>query len=148
ENANTLASDRGSGSARSSVHRRIAAARRCHLHDRPTKDHPAEKSISLGDPARVAALRVDVLRTPSPDGSPSWPAPRVMSLRDVLSQLDRVATRCGARGHADHRYAEASDRCTEKARKRSEYSATTRRANPVVRYIASKPRTTPGLVTS
>jgi hypothetical protein len=46
---------------RSSVDGRIATHARCHLHDRPAHDHPAVQSISLRDPARVAALRVAVL---------------------------------------------------------------------------------------
>ena len=46
---------------RSSVDHRIATHARCHLHDPPAGYPPAVQSISRGDPARVAALRVGVL---------------------------------------------------------------------------------------
>ena len=65
ENANTRACDCGSGHARSSVNARMAIALPCHLHDPPTKNHSAWESISLEDPARVAAPRVDVAASPT-----------------------------------------------------------------------------------
>ena len=46
---------------RSSVNRRIENVWWRHLHDRPTIHRPAVQSISRRDPARVAALRVDVV---------------------------------------------------------------------------------------
>jgi len=61
ENAHTRASDPGLGPSlicRPPYH----DDRRCHPHDRSTTHHPAWESISVGDPARVAALRVDAAR--------------------------------------------------------------------------------------
>jgi len=49
----------------------MATHARCHLHDPPACYHPAVQSISWGDPARVAALRVAV--PAGPDGSPTGP---------------------------------------------------------------------------
>jgi hypothetical protein len=62
----------------SSVNDRIAIALPRHPHDALAKDHSAWESISVGDPARVAAPRVD----DTPDASQS-----IGSLLGVLVAL-------------------------------------------------------------
>jgi hypothetical protein len=64
ENAGTRAGDRGSGPTRSSVNGRIAIARPCHLHDPPTKNHPAWESISLETPPASLRCALSLARRP------------------------------------------------------------------------------------
>src|SRR4051812_29453525 len=81
---------------RSSVDHRIATHGSCHLHDRPTHDHPAVQSISRRDPAASLRARC-VVRGPPRKTAHALPHFRTRGgrLPAVTSRPPARSTCCG-----------------------------------------------------